>query len=358
MLARGFYARQDTVTPVLAAVAAVAINCTLAVVLVGPFGLPGIALAIAVAAWIEALALLVILRPARCRTSSSRAGRGRARGDRRQRRWPAAVAFLASDSLADALGRRPGPARPRRRIVLVGLVFGLVYAARLARVADPRTAVYRRGHGRRAPPPRQVVTAATPTAWDAFVEASDPGSYLQLTGWAAVKAVNGWTAHRIEAGGRPGAGRGPDPRPPAAADAVGLRLRAARAGRQRLDARRDRRLYGGRPRATAARAPAGSATCASTPRSRPTDRSTPTARFAGALRDAGWRPAAADPAERDPGHRPARRTRTRSGATCARSGASTSTRHGPRASRSSTRTATASASSTGSTARPPIGPAS
>lgn len=37
--------------------------------------------------------------------------------------------------------------------------------------------------------------------WDDFVEASDPGSYLQLQGWAQVKAVNGWTAHRI---GRPG----------------------------------------------------------------------------------------------------------------------------------------------------------
>lgn len=35
--------------------------------------------------------------------------------------------------------------------------------------------------------------------WDAFVEASDPGSYLQLSGWATVKAVNGWSAHRIAA---------------------------------------------------------------------------------------------------------------------------------------------------------------
>jgi peptidoglycan pentaglycine glycine transferase (the first glycine) len=38
-------------------------------------------------------------------------------------------------------------------------------------------------------------------AWDAFVEASDPGSYLQLDAWATVKAVNGWTAHRL---GEPG----------------------------------------------------------------------------------------------------------------------------------------------------------
>ena len=34
-------------------------------------------------------------------------------------------------------------------------------------------------------------------AWDQFVEASEPGSYLQLSGWAAVKAVNGWTAVRV-----------------------------------------------------------------------------------------------------------------------------------------------------------------
>ena len=27
--------------------------------------------------------------------------------------------------------------------------------------------------------------------WDAVVEAADPGSYLQLSGWARVKAANG-----------------------------------------------------------------------------------------------------------------------------------------------------------------------
>lgn len=36
-----------------------------------------------------------------------------------------------------------------------------------------------------------------PAAWDAFVSASDPGSYLQLSPWARVKAVNGWSAVRI-----------------------------------------------------------------------------------------------------------------------------------------------------------------
>lgn len=39
--------------------------------------------------------------------------------------------------------------------------------------------------------------AGRDAAWDAFVEARDPGSYLQLSGWAAVKATNGWSAHRV-----------------------------------------------------------------------------------------------------------------------------------------------------------------
>lgn len=40
-------------------------------------------------------------------------------------------------------------------------------------------------------------TPADDAAWDAFVEASPLGSYLQLTGWARVKAVNGWAARRL-----------------------------------------------------------------------------------------------------------------------------------------------------------------
>jgi putative peptidoglycan lipid II flippase len=61
VLARAFYARQDTRTPVLAAILAVGFNTTLAVVLVGPLGLGGVALAIAVAAWVEAAVLLLLL---------------------------------------------------------------------------------------------------------------------------------------------------------------------------------------------------------------------------------------------------------------------------------------------------------
>jgi putative peptidoglycan lipid II flippase len=61
VLARAFYARQDTVTPVGAAILAVVINSTLANVFVGPFGLAGLGLAIAIAAWIEAGVLVALL---------------------------------------------------------------------------------------------------------------------------------------------------------------------------------------------------------------------------------------------------------------------------------------------------------
>jgi peptidoglycan pentaglycine glycine transferase (the first glycine) len=39
-------------------------------------------------------------------------------------------------------------------------------------------------------------------AWDAFVAGANPGSYLQLSPWAQVKAVNGWSAVRILANAR------------------------------------------------------------------------------------------------------------------------------------------------------------
>ena len=47
------------------------------------------------------------------------------------------------------------------------------------------------------PAPGAATRDADPAAWDAFVEANDRGSYLQLTGWAEVKAVNGWSARRL-----------------------------------------------------------------------------------------------------------------------------------------------------------------
>jgi peptidoglycan pentaglycine glycine transferase (the first glycine) len=50
-----------------------------------------------------------------------------------------------------------------------------------------------------------VTSAIDPDAWDALVDTSDPGSYLQTSGWARVKAVNGWTSQRLLATDRVGA---------------------------------------------------------------------------------------------------------------------------------------------------------
>ena len=61
VLTRAFYAAEDTRTPVIAAVGGVAVSVILAPLLVGPFGLPGIGAAMAIANTLESLGLLVVL---------------------------------------------------------------------------------------------------------------------------------------------------------------------------------------------------------------------------------------------------------------------------------------------------------
>ena len=128
VLARAFYARQDTVTPVVAAVAAVAINTTLAIVLVGPLGLGGIALAIAIAAWVEAVALIAVLR--RRLPLFPLAGMGRVAVESLGGSLVAgAVGVLALRLTGDWLGGEPGRLVLLVQVALVGLAFGVVYAA-------------------------------------------------------------------------------------------------------------------------------------------------------------------------------------------------------------------------------------
>jgi putative peptidoglycan lipid II flippase len=61
ILARAFYAARDTATPVVAAILAVVINVSFGIATVGTLGLAGLALGIALGAWLEALFLLWIL---------------------------------------------------------------------------------------------------------------------------------------------------------------------------------------------------------------------------------------------------------------------------------------------------------
>jgi putative peptidoglycan lipid II flippase len=130
ILARGFYAGRDTRTPVLAAILAVAINVTFAIVAVQGLGLglPGIALGIAIGSWAEAGFLLAALHR-RDRSFSPRIVLGVGP--------PSVVgALLASGASIAVLVAAPGivgsdPSKPLLLVesALAGGVWLLVYAA-------------------------------------------------------------------------------------------------------------------------------------------------------------------------------------------------------------------------------------
>ena len=155
-----------------------------------PFGLPGMAFAIADRGLARGGALLVLLRRREGRSASRPS-----RGSPVRTLVAAAIATLVGVVHRCSSGRprgRSGDARPRgsrghRAARHRRRIGGLRRDVRRggARLADRGTALYRRDHGRRAPPAIPAVTAPIdPGAWDALVEASDPGSYLQLTAWA------------------------------------------------------------------------------------------------------------------------------------------------------------------------------
>jgi putative peptidoglycan lipid II flippase len=148
VLARAFYARQDTLTPVLAAVGAVIVNTSLAAALVRPYGLPGLALAIAIAAWLEAAALTVLLRrregPLGLRTVGWVAARAA---------LATAVAGVGAAAVHGVVGPflAPDPATLGRAgipgliatVVLVSATFGAAFAAAALalRIAELRSIV-------------------------------------------------------------------------------------------------------------------------------------------------------------------------------------------------------------------------
>jgi putative peptidoglycan lipid II flippase len=63
LAARAYFAQKDTVTPLLLAVGSAGLNIALGLLLMGPLGAPGLALANSVAVTLEVLALLYLLRP-------------------------------------------------------------------------------------------------------------------------------------------------------------------------------------------------------------------------------------------------------------------------------------------------------
>ncbi|MEO5940770.1 MAG: murein biosynthesis integral membrane protein MurJ [Candidatus Limnocylindrales bacterium] len=128
ILARAFYARHDTRTPVAAAILAVVVNSTLAGVFAGPLGLPGLGLAIAVAAWLETVVLLVLLQ----RSLSELAFRPLLSLAIRSLTVTIGGSLAATGiaaGLALVQGSDPGRAGLVVRIVLVGVVWLMTSAA-------------------------------------------------------------------------------------------------------------------------------------------------------------------------------------------------------------------------------------
>ena len=102
VLARAFYAMQDTRTPVTWAIVAVAVNVPLMVLLVGPMGVEGLALALSISALIEVTGLLWSLRT-------------RLEGiEGRSILWSLVRALLAAFAAGAGHGRRPRAVRRGR----------------------------------------------------------------------------------------------------------------------------------------------------------------------------------------------------------------------------------------------------
>lgn len=128
VLARAFYAGQDTATPVTAAILAVVVNVAVGALLVGPFGLQGLAFAIAGGAWLEAAVLLAILRRRYPGLAVGAIGATFARSAA-----GTLVAGLAASAvvalLEPALGADPGKLLVLLRAALAGLAGAVAYLA-------------------------------------------------------------------------------------------------------------------------------------------------------------------------------------------------------------------------------------
>jgi putative peptidoglycan lipid II flippase len=142
VLARAFYALQDTMTPVLAAILAVVVNIIAANALVGPFGLNGLAAAIAIAAWLETLALVVLLGRRVPGLGLGGVGSVMARSLTAAAAG-ALVAWLVTTTLVGAWGETPGFLHVLVRLGLSVFAGGLVLvgASLALRIDEPRRIV-------------------------------------------------------------------------------------------------------------------------------------------------------------------------------------------------------------------------
>ena len=142
VVARAFYAHQDTATPVAAALVAVGSNIVLGIVLVGPLGLTGLAAAIAVSAWLELTTLVLLLRRRLPGLGLGHVGGVMARSAIASA-LGAAVALAATQLLLASWGESPGVIALLLRAGLAVAAGGaVIVAGSLAlRIEEPRLIV-------------------------------------------------------------------------------------------------------------------------------------------------------------------------------------------------------------------------
>jgi putative peptidoglycan lipid II flippase len=139
VLAPGFFAREDTVTPVKVASLALVVNVALMLILIWPLAQVGIALATAVSAWLNASLLAILLRR-----------QGLLRPDRRLKRRALRIGLATLVMMAMLIGGlvvfRPLPA-PIALVLLIalgGAVFFLAaHALDAFRIQEVRNALRR-----------------------------------------------------------------------------------------------------------------------------------------------------------------------------------------------------------------------
>ncbi len=121
-----FYARSDTVTPLKISLTAVAVNIAFKLVLTGPFGVVGLALATAIGAWVNLGLLLIVAR--RRSWSAPDAYLGKVLGAALAGCvLLAAFVILARSPFAELAGSLPGAMLAEAQLAMLAIGGGLIY---------------------------------------------------------------------------------------------------------------------------------------------------------------------------------------------------------------------------------------
>ena len=121
-----FYARSDTVTPLKISLTAVAVNIAFKLVLTGPFGVVGLALATAIGAWVNLGLLMIVARRRSWSAPDVYLGKVLAAA-LAGCMLLAAFVLLARTPLADIISTLPGAMLAEAQLAILAIGGGLLY---------------------------------------------------------------------------------------------------------------------------------------------------------------------------------------------------------------------------------------